>query len=109
MPRYSETWDVSKVLAHLESQDLDKVLSLKLLTLRTVMLLALTRPSRSADLSKLNLAGYRSTPEGGGIPTDSFSKTIKAKQRTQGVLLSKICSKCEAVSGTLSGIIPGKN
>ena len=34
------------------------------LTLRKVMLLVLTHPSRSADLGKLDLTGFRSTLEG---------------------------------------------
>uniref|UniRef100_A0A1X7UCW1 Core-binding (CB) domain-containing protein n=1 Tax=Amphimedon queenslandica TaxID=400682 RepID=A0A1X7UCW1_AMPQE len=53
LPRYQSTWDVSRVLRHIKSHQLDNNLSLKLMYLRTVMLLALTRPSRSADLLSL--------------------------------------------------------
>ena len=42
----------------------DSSLSLKNLTLRMVMLLALTHPSRLANLAKLSLTGFRNTPEG---------------------------------------------
>ena len=65
LPRYCGTWDVSRVLSYLNGHKLeDSSLSLKDLTWRTVMLLALTRPSRSADLAKLSLTGFRNTPEG---------------------------------------------
>uniref|UniRef100_A0A1X7VE33 Tyr recombinase domain-containing protein n=1 Tax=Amphimedon queenslandica TaxID=400682 RepID=A0A1X7VE33_AMPQE len=64
LPRYSSTWDVNFVLTHLNSHRLDANLTLRQLTLRTVMLMALTRPSRSVDLSNLDLTGFRNTPEG---------------------------------------------
>ena len=56
--------------------------ALKELSLRTVMLLALTRPSRSADISKLNLRGYRNTPEG-----VVFTPTALAKQAKPGRIM----------------------
>uniref|UniRef100_A0A1X7THN4 Tyr recombinase domain-containing protein n=1 Tax=Amphimedon queenslandica TaxID=400682 RepID=A0A1X7THN4_AMPQE len=43
------------------------------------MLLALTRPSRSANISKLNLRGYRNTPE-----VAVFTPTALAKQSRPG-------------------------
>ena len=64
LPRYSETWDVSKVLAVLSSQEVNDNTPLKILSQRTVILLALTHPSRSADLSNSDLKGYRNCPEG---------------------------------------------
>ena len=54
-PRYAAFWDVGVVIQLFEGLEANKDLSLKHLTMKTVMLLALTRPSRSADLSKLNL------------------------------------------------------
>ena len=79
LPRYSETWDVSKVLAVLSGQEVNDKTPLKILSQRTVMLLALTRPSRSADLSKLDLKGYRNCPEGA-----VFSPCDLAKQSRPG-------------------------
>ena len=59
LPRYVGTWDVATVLTHLKRHDLHSSdLSLLALTLHTVMLMALVRPSRSSDLSKLDLAGF---------------------------------------------------
>ena len=43
------------------------------------MLLALTRPSRSVDLSKLDLRGHRVTPEG-----SVFLPVVLAKQSRPG-------------------------
>ena len=54
-PRYVAFWDVGLVIQHIKSLGVNKDLSLKQLTMKTVMLLALTRPSQSAGLSKLNL------------------------------------------------------
>ena len=79
LPRYTETWEVSKVLALLSEQDVSHISPLKVLSQRTVMLLTLTRPSRSADLSKLDLKGYRNSPEGA-----VFHPSDLAKQSRQG-------------------------
>ena len=56
LPCYSHTWDVQKVLSYLTSLGEDPSLSLKHLSWKVTMLLALSRPSRSADLSKLDLS-----------------------------------------------------
>ena len=57
LPRYSAFWDVhvGTVITHLKNFGDNNRLSLKQLTLKTTMLLALTRPSRSADLAKLDI------------------------------------------------------
>jgi len=77
-PRYSETWDVNKVTSYLDSLGENASLPLPVLTHKTVMLLALTRPSRSADLSQLDLRGRRYLPEG-----VVFQPTKLAKQSRQ--------------------------
>ena len=79
LPRYTGTWDVNQVLNLLQNDPLDKGTSLKRLSQRTVMLLALTRPSRSVDLAKLDLRGYRNTPEGA-----VFTPFALAKQSRPG-------------------------
>ena len=79
IPRYSNTWDVQKVLNYLDSQGKQTPLSLKALTLRTAFLLAITRPSRSADLSQLNIIRIRSGAKG-----ISFLPAPLAKQSRQG-------------------------
>ena len=73
------------MLVYLNSHNLeDTNLPLKLLTLRTVMLLALTHPSRSADLAKLSLTGFRMTPEG-----VVFLPVALAKQSNPGRAIKK--------------------
>ena len=70
LPRYTNTWDVNVQLTYLNGHEMAQNISLRQLTLRTIILLALTHPSWSTDLaklnltgSKLNLAGYKNTPE----------------------------------------------
>ena len=79
LPRYQGTWDVGTVLNYMGSDRLDQNMPLKQLSLHTVMLLALTRLSLSADLAKLNLSGYRFSLEG-----VVFTPTSLAKQSRPG-------------------------
>ena len=61
-PRYASFWDVGLVVQYLRKIGPNGELTLKQLTLKTTMLLALTRPSHSADLSRLDIRSrtYRS-------------------------------------------------
>ena len=54
-PRYSETWDVSKVLCYLKMLPPVHKLTLKLLSYKLVTLIALTQASRSHSISLLTL------------------------------------------------------
>ena len=64
LPRYTHTWDVQKVLNYLDTLGDNQMLSLKHLTWKVTMLLALSRPSRSADLSKLDISKRVYKPDG---------------------------------------------
>ena len=55
LSKYSYTWDVHKVTSYISNLDDNDKVFLKLLSLKLVMLLVLTRPSRSSDLSSLDL------------------------------------------------------
>ena len=55
VPRYSAFWDVGVVIEYLKALGHNESLSLRMLTLKTTMLLALTRPSRAADLCSLDI------------------------------------------------------
>ena len=79
LPRYTSTWSVETVLHYLESIGPSTSLSLKLLTFKLTMLLALTRPSRSADLASLQLDHRQFNPEG-----VVFLPVALAKQSRQG-------------------------
>ncbi len=55
-PRYSHTWSVGKVTDYLQTLDPVRDLSLKSLTLKTVMLCALHSPQRAQTFCALDLA-----------------------------------------------------
>jgi len=54
-PRYSHFWDVGLVLRFIRQLGENNTLSLKWISIKIAMLMALTCPSRSADLSKLDI------------------------------------------------------
>ena len=78
-PHYEVTWDVTKVLNYIDSLGESDSLSLQVFTWKLAMILALTRPSRSADLVRLDLQYRRHTPEG-----VVFQEPGLAKQSRQG-------------------------
>jgi len=84
LPRYTSTWNVQTVLSLLSSWGDNECLSMKQLSWKTAMLMALTRPSRSADLSQLSLCGKQYKPEGA-----AFLPSSLAKQSRQGKPITK--------------------
>ena len=64
LPKYISMCNVQKVLDHLNFMGDNEDISLKHLTFITTMLLALTRPSRSADLPQLDLQTCQYQPNG---------------------------------------------
>ena len=78
IPRYSSTWDVQLVLNFLQTQGKSEALPLKMLT-KKFFLLAITRPSRSADLSQLDTSRMRS-----GVNSVSFIPSTLAMQSRHG-------------------------
>ena len=57
--KYSETWDVSMVLSYLQQLSPTETLSLKQLSYKLAMLIALTQASRSHSLSLITLSDLR--------------------------------------------------
>lgn len=57
-PKYTETWDVSKVLCYLKGLTPVHDLSLKMLSYKLAMLIALTQASRSQSLSLITLKDF---------------------------------------------------
>ena len=84
LPRYASTWDVRTVLDYIEGLGSNSSLSLKQLSYKLCMLLALTRPSRSADLASLQVDRCRFSPEG-----VTFLPATLAKQSRQGRVLKE--------------------
>ena len=63
-PRYTTTWDVAKVTTYLSALGEKKTLSLKLLTKKLLMLLALVSPERASVLWELNIRYLKKQPDG---------------------------------------------
>ena len=84
LPHYTATCTSQTVLCYLENIGPSSSLSLKYLSFKLTMLLALTRPSRSADLASLQLSHRRFSPEG-----VMFLPAALAKQSRQGKLLKE--------------------
>ena len=56
---------------------MDESLSLKLLSQWTVILLALTCSARAAGLPKLDVTGFRNTPEGAVFIPEALAKKFR--------------------------------
>ena len=78
LPRYSTFWEVGVVLRYLRGLGEHGTLSLRLLTLKSVMLLALTRPARSVDLSKLDIRARSYTSAGVTFKAQHLSKQSRS-------------------------------
>ena len=81
-PRYSATWDVSVVTNHIVSLGDNQNLAFADVTLKLVMLLALTRPSRSMDLTNLDIRFRHYSSEG---VTFQSAKLAKQSRQTKPV------------------------
>ena len=76
-PHYTQTWDVGMVTAYLGASGDNKLLSLQDLSHKLAMLMALTRPPRSADLAKLDLQVQILFGRWSNLQTNCFVKTVK--------------------------------
>ena len=81
LPRYTHTWSVQMILGYLRSLGDNKDLSLKHLSWKVAMLLALTRSSRSADLSQLDLSRRVYKPDRVCFQPSSLAK--QSRQRAK--------------------------
>ena len=79
-PRYSHFWDVGLVLQFIRQLGENNVLSLKWISIKTAMLMALTRPSRSADLSQLNVRLRTYTHKGVIFQPSHLSKQSRSSK-----------------------------
>ena len=99
MPRYSHFWNLSVVLTFLKGQGHNISLSLKWLSIKTAMLMALTWPSRAADLAKLNLNTHSYTGKGVSFQPSHLSKQCHPSKPITQLFLSWI-EKYEPVSSS---------
>ena len=79
-PRYTQTWDVRGVTNYIRSMGANNSLSLQNLSHKLAMLMALTRPSRSADLANLDLKHRTYSAEGATFFPTTLSKQSRQKK-----------------------------
>lgn len=77
-PKYSVTWEVDVVISYLRSLGPSEDLSLKMLSLKLVVLMALASAGRSSDLHALDLRFRRYTPEGVIFVLPTLTKTRRS-------------------------------
>ena len=97
LPRYTHTWDVQKVLNYLDSLGDNKTLSLKHLSWKVAMLLALSRPSRSADLSKLDLSRHVYKPDGVCFYPSALAKQSRSTSQISNFFFSLFQERVDCV------------
>ena len=73
-PKYESVWKVDQVLSIFREDGGSASLSLQDLTIKTAMLLVLTRPCRDADLAALDLRNRSYVPEGVAFQSCHLSK-----------------------------------
>ena len=77
-PRYSFTWDVSVVVGHIKTLGANSSLSLKVLSQKLAMLLALTSAERSSELAAHDLRFRRFYPEGVVFNLPRLTKSVRS-------------------------------
>ena len=75
MPRYQQSWNVNTVLTYLQTLPNNEDLSLRFLTQKLAILLAITAPKRSSELKLLDLRFMRILPEGAELQLPGLTKT----------------------------------
>ena len=75
MPRYQQSWNVDTVLTYLQTLPNNEDLSLRFLTQKLAILLAITAPKRSSELKLLDLRFMRILPEGAEFQLPGLTKT----------------------------------
>ena len=87
-PRYTETWDVAKVTRYIQSKGCNADLSLKDISMKLAMLLALTLASRSPDLVRLTVKGVRFIPNGVELIPEGLAKQARpGKEQSQRLII----------------------
>ena len=77
LPRYTSSWDVTKVLTYLKGLGPNESLSLKQLSSKLVLLLALTSAERGSELAAHDLRFKKSHPEGVTFNLPELTKSIR--------------------------------
>lgn len=88
-PKYNQIWDVSKVLDYLKTLAPVEKLSLKELTLKTVMLLLLVTGERGQFIYLLSLTGIQMTPHIAYLSLEEHTKTSRPSRATSSVTVNE--------------------
>ena len=75
MPRYQQSWNVDTVLTYLQILPNNEDLSLRFLTQKLAILLAITAPKHSSELKLLDFRFMRILPEGAEFQLPGLTKT----------------------------------
>ena len=86
VPRYAVTWDVNKVLCFLSSWYPHSTISLKQLTLKTCMLIALSSSDRAQTIQSMRVDQCVRTARGVEFPIFSKLKTSRHLRRPRVVI-----------------------
>lgn len=78
LPRYAATWDVSQVISHIKELGPNSSLSLKQLSTKLVMIMALVQACRASELAALDLKYRVYRPEGVAFSLATLTKKRKA-------------------------------
>ena len=89
IPRYIVTWDVKKVLDLLRTWFPHRTLSMKQITLKTCMLVAITSSDRAQTLQKMRVDQCVCTAKGVEFPIFANLKTSRHLRRPRVVLCPK--------------------
>ena len=88
-PKYNHTWDVNTVLHHFKAQEANDKLSIKELTHKLTMLLALTSAGRASELQNLNTKYMQHKGTTIHFTLEKPSKTTRQGQKLPTVVLHK--------------------
>ena len=88
-PRYSQTWNVAQLLAHVRGWGDNEKLSLRQITKKVAILLALVLAHRASDLVRLSLRGSKHTQDGIVLQCVGLAKQARQGNfRTQEVFIA---------------------
>ena len=88
-PKYNHTWDVNTVLHHFKAQEANDKLSIKELTHKLTMLLALTSAGRASELQSLNTKYMQHKGTTIHFTLEKPSKTTRQGQKLPTIVLHK--------------------
>ena len=87
-PKYTSLWEVKRVLLFLHQSGDNTKLSLKELTLKLAMLLALVLARRSSDLVHLSVQGVHELPQAISIPLSGLAKQSRPGHADQNSVIN---------------------